>query len=102
MFLVNFCNNYHVRNLINKAIQFKLYKCFISHVVYQVSCIDCNGSCIGETKYTVLERIAHHKSWFKGKGFCDHAIKTGHKINWNDAKIITKDNFDFRLLYKET
>ena len=79
-------------------------KCFISHVVYQVNCIDCNGSYSGKTKHTVLERIAQHRPCLKGTGFSCLAyrvIKTGHNINWNDVKIITLDNFDFRLIYKK-
>ena len=54
---------------------------------------------------TLLECIDQHKSCLKGTGFsclADHAMKTGHNINWNDMKIITQDNFDFRHLYKET
>ena len=73
--------------------------------MYQVNCIDCNGSYIGKTKHTVLERLAQHKSCFTGTGFfcvADHAMKTSHNINWNDMKIITQDNLDFCLLYKET
>ena len=53
-----FCNNFRIRNIFNKAIKSKLTKCFISRVEYQVNCIDCNGSYIGKTKHTVLERIA--------------------------------------------
>ena len=41
----------------------------MSHVVYQVYCIECNGSYIGKTKQTLLERIAQHKSCLKGTGF---------------------------------
>ena len=59
-----------MRNLFNRAIKSKLSKCFISHVVYQVNCIDSIGSYIGKTKYTVLDRIAQHKSCLKGTGFC--------------------------------
>ena len=44
-------------------------------------------------------------SCLKGTGFsclADHAMKTGQNINWNDVKITTKDNLDFRFLHKET
>ena len=51
-----FCNNNRIRNLCNKAIKSKLSKCFISHVVYQVNCIDCNGSYLG--KLNKLNRSA--------------------------------------------
>ena len=75
------------------------------HGMYQVNCIDCNGSYIGKTKHTVLKSIAQHKTCLRGTGFlwlADHAMTTDHNINWNDVKIITQDNFDFCLLYKET
>ena len=54
---------------------------------------------------TLMECIAQHKFCLRGTSFsylADHAMKTGHNINWNDVKIIVQDNFDFRLLYKET
>ena len=57
-----FCNNYRIRNLFNKAIKSKLPNFFISHVMYQVNCIDCNDGWIGKTKHTVQECIAQHKS----------------------------------------
>ena len=39
------------------------------YVVFQVNRVDCNGSYIGKTKYTVLEHIVQHKSCLEGTGF---------------------------------
>ena len=61
-------------------------------VVYEVPCMDCNRSYIGETGRSLKKRLVEHKSAVKG---CDtnndivvHAWEHQHRVNWDEASVL--------------
>ena len=59
-------------------------------------CADCSATYIGETGRTLKVRMAEHKRAVKSKdplnGIAVHVQKTAHNINWQEARILAREN----------
>jgi hypothetical protein len=81
-------------------------------LVYEVTCKNCDKSCIGETSRKLCTRITEHKkdyetsstagvsTWASHKQatsemhksvVTDHMIKEKHVPDWNNPKVLSKD-----------
>ena len=65
------------------------------NVIYQIPC-ECDKFYIGETSRPLNVRIKEHKDYLRKGDFhkskiCQHSWDTGHRINFNNAKIIMKE-----------
>ena len=68
----------------------------VKGVVYSIPCADCSATYIGETGRTLKVRMAEHKRAVKSKdppnGIAVHVQKTAHNINWQEARILAREN----------
>ena len=68
----------------------------VKGVVYSIPCADCSATYIGETGRTLKVRMAEHKRVVKSKdplnGIAVHVQKTAHNINWQEARILAREN----------
>ena len=68
-------------------------------VIYQVSCTTCNESYIGQTGRTMGHRIKEHRRALISadapySAVAEHAMKTGHEIAWERAKVLDINSND--------
>ena len=73
--------------------------------MYQISCKDCPAQYIGQTGRHLGDRLKEHKrATQKGyqleSGVAEHALDTGHNIDWS-AKILDQDLNQRRRLVRE-
>ena len=83
----------------------------VKGVVYSIPCADCSATYIGETGRTLKVCMAEHKRAVKSKdpvcmaehkravkskdplnGIAVHVQKTAHNINWQEARILAREN----------
>ena len=61
-------------------------------IVYQIPCLDCESSYIGETGRKLKKRITEHKAAVrrgdKNSGIAVHVWEQQHHVDWEGAKII--------------
>ena len=67
----------------------------------------CGKFYIGETSRPLNIRLNEHKSYFKKREFqkskiCQHAWDSGHKIKWNNSRILLKEVATKKIKIKET
>ena len=72
----------------------KLEKEQMKGAIYSIPCRDCEQVYIGQTKRQFGTRLKEHKSALSAKritnsALADHSFKTSHKIEWNNASIIS-------------
>lgn len=95
----------------------KLEKEEKSNLIYEISCNGdddnvCDKVYIGTTKNKLKTRLASHKSEQKAKdkpieqktALAAHCVKTGHKPNFNDTRVLQEENhykkrFMLEMLY---
>ncbi len=75
-------------------------------VIYEIPCGQCDSTYIGETGRTLKKRIQEHKQAVRrgdeNNGPLDHMIRTaGHRINWEEARIIDSEQNTRRRKIKE-
>lgn len=75
------------------------------NVIYQIPC-ECDKFYIGETSRPLNVRIKEHKDYLRKGDFhkskiCQHSWDTGHRINFNNAKIIMKEAIASKRKIKE-
>ena len=110
--LAKVCRKYNMKLIHTKAKQLKsMFKpnygqqsnSVEERVVYEVKCKDCDRIYIGETGRKLNIRLEEHKKGGEGdqrkvSGLSQHMQQSKHNINFNDAKIIYKENFKKRKL----
>jgi len=75
-----------------------------SNVVYQINCLDCDASYVGQTKRTLSTRVNEHRSHIRRNStqlsvITDHRLKFEHEFDWDNAKVLDKEtNFNKRLI----
>jgi len=75
-----------------------------SNVVYKISCSDCPSTYIGQTKRQLRTRVKEHKQNVNKKTdslsvIAEHIQNTGHKIDWENPKILDfETNYNKRLI----
>ena len=69
----------------------------VKGVVYSIPCADCPATYIGETGITLKVRMTEHKRAVKSKdllnGIAKHVLETAHNLNWQEARILARENF---------
>ena len=64
-------------------------------VIYEVPCMDCNMSYIGETGRNLQKRLVEHKAAVtRGdhkNGIAVHVQDYNHRVNWEGARIINQE-----------
>ena len=71
-----------------------------SLVVYHIRCKDCKEDYIGKTARIFRHRLNDHKTSCKGKedtAIHAHHLLTGHKIDFENVKIIDRADSDRKL-----
>ena len=69
-------------------------------VIYQIRCKTCNRLYIGETARTLKTRIQEHKKT-TSSAINEHQANTGHIIDWENVKIIGKEEQWMKRKIKE-
>ena len=63
-------------------------------VVYQIPCSSCPAVYTGETGRTLKVRMAEHKRAVRmgdvNNGLAVHSLKTGHPIEWSQARVVER------------
>ena len=75
-------------------------------VVYQIACKNCPAMCIGQTR-SLSQRFKEHKSALvnahpHNSGAAEHAMNTGHDIDWDNVKIMACMLFFHQRIALET
>jgi len=62
-----------------------------TNVIYQVNCLDCDASYVGQTKRTLNTRVCEHRNHAKRtstqNSITDHRLKSRHEFDWDNVKI---------------
>ena len=79
----------------------------VSGVVYEIPCQDCEESYIGQTGRTLDHRIKEHKRGYTYAGnitsaVAEHSVNLGHRINWDGAKVIRREQAWYRRCFMES
>ena len=72
-----------------------------SHLIYHISCSECDEFYIGLTNRRLKTRINEHKT-NENSALFRHSFLTDHVINYSNPKILARDNNSLRLQIKET
>ena len=75
-------------------------------VVYKIKCNDCDAAYVGHTGRHLRERMKEHRRAFeKGNslesGVAEHAMTSGHSIDWK-PEILDREAYQNRRLIKES
>ena len=76
-------------------------------VLYQVQCLDCDMMYIGETGRKLDIRLKEHKNGGKNiddtkiSGLSSHIKNTGHNIDWENTKVLCKEQNHIKRKFKE-
>ena len=77
----------------------------IKGVVYQIPCSSFPGVSTGKTGRTLKVRMAEHKRsvrmGYVNNGLAVHALKTGLPIEWNQARVVEREENWYRRRIKE-
>ena len=67
----------------------------VKGVVYFIPCAECSTTYIGETGRTLKVRMAEHRRAVENKdykkGIAMHFQNTAHTINWQEARILVRE-----------
>ena len=79
----------------------------VSGVIYEIPCQDCEESYIGQTGRTLDHRIKEHKRGYTYAGnitsaVAEHSVNLGHRINWDGAKVIRREQAWYRRCFMES
>ena len=74
--------------------------------IYSIPC-ECGKQYIGETSRPLNVRKNEHQNYLRKNEIeksqiCVHAFETGHTINWNNTKILTKEQDNKKRKIKES
>ena len=77
----------------------------IKGVIYQIPCSSCPAVYTGETGRTLKVRMAEHKRAVRmgdvNNGLAVHSLKTGHPIEWSQARVVEREENWYRRRIKE-
>ncbi len=77
-------------------------------IVYQIPCGSCNHTYIGQSGRTLEDRLKEHKraiipdSTYFTSAVAEHAVKSNHVIDWNNAKVIDSHSNLYQRCYLES
>ena len=67
--------------------------------------MDCTASYIGITTHVLPAWVQEHRDALRGARYsavAEHALQTGHNIDWNNVKILASDSKEINLFYSES
>ena len=75
-------------------------------VIYQIPCLDCDRSYIGETGRTLKTRLTEHRRNCRNgdvqrSGVAQHSIEDDHRIDWKESVVIDREMNLYRRRVKE-
>ena len=75
-------------------------------MIYEIPCGDCNDLYIGESGRSMDVRLVEHKrNVRKGEversAVAEHVVLTGHRIDWEKARIVDKSSKYWQRRVKE-
>ena len=74
-------------------------------IFYQIPCSSCPAVYTEETGRTLKVRLAEHKHAVRmgdvNNGLAVHSLKTGHPIEWSQARVVEKEENWYRRRIKE-
>ena len=74
-------------------------------VVYVIKCGMCEWSYVGETSRTLKERLKEHRRMVTNMSdaseIARHVMETGHRMEWDKADILAKEENYGRRIFKE-
>ena len=75
-------------------------------VVFEVPCSDCDRTYIGQTGNSLRTRLQQHRAACRHmqkekSALAEHAIENDHRINWAEAKVISRQDQWHRRLFEE-
>ena len=77
----------------------------IKGVIYQIPCSSCPAVYTGETGRTLKVRMVEHKRAVRmgdvNNGLAVHSLKTGHPIEWSQARVVEREENWYRRRIKE-
>jgi len=94
----------------NKLSKFiKIHKDFLPfslrcNVVYQIDCLDCDASYVGQTKRMLHTKVGEHRSHIRRNSaqlsvITDHRLQAEHEFDWGNAKVLDQEfNYNKRLI----
>jgi len=75
-----------------------------SNVVYQIDCLECDASYVGQTKRVLHTRIGEHRYHIR-RNFAqlsvitDHRLQAEHDFDWDNVKVLDQEsNYNKRLI----
>ena len=72
-----------------------------SNVIYHIKCNDCNADYIGKSIRICNIRMKEHDNEKSKSNAKDHEIESGHKMDYDDIKILDRASNDLKLSLKE-
>ncbi|KAJ8680705.1 hypothetical protein QAD02_016492 [Eretmocerus hayati] len=75
-----------------------------THVVYQLNCLECPKSYIGQTKQFLKKRISQHRNNINNRSqqpnvLTLHRLEDGHEFDWENPRILdTEQHYNKRLI----
>jgi hypothetical protein len=80
-----------------------------SHVsrglVYRIPCTQCGWSYVGETSRSLSDRLKEHRravrNFSSTSELVSHMLSTDHRIDWEGAKVICREPFYNKRIFKE-
>ena len=75
-------------------------------VIYQIPCLDCDRSYIGETGRTLKTRLTEHRRNCRNgdvqrSGVAQHSIEDDYQIDWKESVVIDREMNLYRRRVKE-
>ena len=76
-------------------------------VVNRIPCMCCSQSYIGQTGRTLTCRLKEHRQAvsqgdFNASALAEHAVNTGHQIDWSNTGVLDSSQFYYQRLYLES
>jgi len=78
----------------------------LTNVVYQIDCLDCDATYVGQTKRSLHTRVSEHKSHLRKNSaqnsvITEHRLKHKYDFDWDGVKVLDKEtNYNKRLIFE--
>jgi len=76
----------------------------LTNVVYQIDCLDCDATYVGQTKRSLHIRVSEHRNHIRRNStqnsvITEHRLKCEHDFDWDRAKVLDREsNYNKRLI----
>jgi len=75
-----------------------------SNVVYQIDCLQCDASYVGQTKRVLHTRVGEHRCHIRRNlaqlsVITDHRLQAEHDFDWDNVKVLDQEsNYNKRFI----